>query len=434
MVDKILKNKFFSSTLILLIGGFISKLLGFIMRIIITREIGTEGIGLYSMLSPTTSLLTILAVFSFPVAISKLVAEPNRNSKKVIISIIPISIMLNSIIIVLTILVAPFISETLLHENRLYLPIICTSLILPFIGLSSIIKGYFWGRQNMFPYILSNVIEQIVRITILIITLPVTLKISIVLTINVIILVNIISETVSIVVMLLFIPKGSIINKEDIKYSGKDAKDVMNISMAATGSKIIGSIAYFFEPIILTKTLLFVGYTNKFILNEYGIINGYALSILLLPQFFTQSMSTSLIPEISKYYALGYKKTCKKRIKQICLISFMIGLIFTIIIYLFPEYLLNVLFKTTEGYNYIKILAPFTLLYFIEIPLIHALQAINKVKLSMNITIISSILRILLLFVLSLFKIGMYSLVITIIINLIFTTFINYYYIRKEFN
>ena len=40
-------------TLILLTGGFFSKLLGFVLRIIITRQIGTYGVSLYSLITPT---------------------------------------------------------------------------------------------------------------------------------------------------------------------------------------------------------------------------------------------------------------------------------------------------------------------------------------------------------------------------------------------
>ena len=61
-----LRNKFVMATLILLIGGFISKFLGFILKIIITRLIGLEGIGLYSLVMPTFGLFTTIAIFSFP--------------------------------------------------------------------------------------------------------------------------------------------------------------------------------------------------------------------------------------------------------------------------------------------------------------------------------------------------------------------------------
>ena len=42
-----MKEKFIYSSIILIIGGFLTKILGMIIKIIMTRLIGTEGIGLY---------------------------------------------------------------------------------------------------------------------------------------------------------------------------------------------------------------------------------------------------------------------------------------------------------------------------------------------------------------------------------------------------
>jgi len=53
MIKDLMKNKFITGTLILLTGGFLSKFLGFILKIIITRQIGVEGLGLYSLITPT---------------------------------------------------------------------------------------------------------------------------------------------------------------------------------------------------------------------------------------------------------------------------------------------------------------------------------------------------------------------------------------------
>ena len=64
----------------------------------------------------------------------------------------------------------------------------------------------------------------------------------------------------------------------------------MNISIPSTSSKIIGSISYFLEPIVLTNVLMYVGYSKEFIVYEYGVINAYAMSLLLMPQFFTQNI------------------------------------------------------------------------------------------------------------------------------------------------
>ena len=208
----------------------------------------------------------------------------------------------------------------------------------------------------------------------------------------------------------------------------------MSISVPSTSSKIVGSLAHFLEPIVLINILNFVGYSNDFIVREYGIINGYALALLLIPQFFTMSISTSLIPELAKNYSVKNITQCKKRIYQITGLSLAIGAFSTGIIFAIPEYLLNLIYKTTLGSNYIKVLAPFFLLYFINTPLANALQALDMSKEEMNITLITSITKLVLLTLLSLLKIGMYSLILSIIVTLIISTFMHIKKIRNCLN
>lgn len=424
MIKNIKDNKFIMGTLILLTGGFLSKFLGFLLKIIITRQIGVEGIGLYSLITPTFGLFITIATFSFPVAISKLVAAPNRSSKKIIFSIIPVSLLLNFITLIIIFIIASPLSNVFLKEPRLYYPLLSIGFTLPFIGLSSIIKGYYWGKQRMGVYILSNIVEQIVRIAILIFLIPICLEKSLILTISVIILVNMISETSSIIVMLLGLPKGMTIEKNDIRPHKKDASDVLNISIPSTSSKIVGSIAHFLEPILLTNILTYVGYSNDFIIKEYGIINGYALALLLLPQFFTQSISTSLIPELSKHYESGNIEMCKKRLKQIVGLSLLIGALSSSFIFAIPEFFLNLIYNTTLGVNYIRILAPFFLLFFINTPISNSLQALNKSKEAMYITLFTSFIKLLTLTIFSFLHIGMHGLIISIIVSLISSTYL----------
>ena len=50
------KEKFIKSTIILMIGGLITKILGMVIKIIMNRLVGIEGIGLYMLIFPTFSL------------------------------------------------------------------------------------------------------------------------------------------------------------------------------------------------------------------------------------------------------------------------------------------------------------------------------------------------------------------------------------------
>lgn len=433
MINKIKNNIFVKSAVLLLVGGVLTKTVGFFLKIIITRKIGTEGIGLYSLLSPSISLLTVIATFSYPTAISRAISNKTLRAKSLLYSIIPVSLILNLILFVVVFLFAKTLSIDLLKDERLYYPIICIGATLPFISISSIIKGYFWGKQNMFPYMLSNFLEQITRMILILLFLDKFISIGLVKTICFIILINAVGEVVSQIVMIQFFPKYKI-NVREFIINKKDILNVMNTAVPATSSKIIGSIAYFLEPIILTNILLYVGYSKDYIIYEYGVINAYSLTLLLMPQFFTQNMSTALVPELSKYYALKDYKMCKKRIKQILIVSSTIGAISTLIISLFPSFFLNILYHTNEGIDYIRLLSPFTILFYIEYPLINALQALNKSKDAMRATIINSIVRLFSITIFSFMKIGMYSLLISIIINLVVSTYIYYRLLKKAFN
>ena len=57
------QNKFLKATFILMIGGLITKILGFGIRIIYTRMVGSDAINLYSLVMPTYSLLNCSYLF-----------------------------------------------------------------------------------------------------------------------------------------------------------------------------------------------------------------------------------------------------------------------------------------------------------------------------------------------------------------------------------
>lgn len=424
-----MKNKFVKSTLILIVGALLTKLLGFIIKIIFTRTVNEADINLYSIIMPTYSLLITLAQLGFPLAISNLIAENKTTSKKILFSIIPASLLINIILITLVFLTAPYISNNLLHNKDAYYPIISIAFILPFISISSIIRGYFFGKQQMFPHTLSNIIEQLFRLLLIIILLPKILKYGTIITVSVYILLNILSEIISVIVFLFFAPKNFSIKKKDLTPDITIIKDILSIAIPTTSSRIIGNIGYFFEPIILTYTLTICGYSNNFILSEYGTYNAYVLPLLTIPSFFILALNTSLIPEISKNR--NKKKIVIKRLKQSLILSFIIGLVSNTFVYIFTKDILNIVFKTSKGIEYIKFLSPFFVFLYLEGPLASTLQALNYAKYTMTVTIITTTIKLLTLFIFSLLHIGLYGLLISEIINIFLILYLNSIKIKK---
>lgn len=426
------QNKFLTATFILMLGGLITKILGFIIRIIYTRMVGTEAISLYSIVMPTYSLLLTIATLSLPIVISKLISENKYKSLKILSNATFISLFLNIIVIALIYLTKDFIANTLLHDERCSILLMSMALTFPFVSISSVLKGYFYGKQKMIPHTVSNIIEQFIRILLIYIFIPSLVEKGIVYSVTGLILISIASELASIITFLFFLPKKFSIHKSDLKPDLETSKEILSISLPTVSSRLIGNIGFFFEPIILTNILLFSGYSMSFILQEYGAYNAYSISLLSMPSFFIAAISSSLLPEISKFYYHKNIAMVKRRLKQALVLSFFVGSIFSLFIFLFRDKLLTTLYNTTNGSDYIAILSPFFVLFYLEGPLQSILQAIGKAKSCMIITLIAILAKLITMSILSLCHIGMYALVIAEIVDIIIVILLCFKTIKKE--
>lgn len=426
------KNIFLKSVILLMIGGLITKIISMLIKIVLARLIGPEGMGIYMLVSPTFTLLIALAQLGFPVAISKLVAEEKGNNKNLVFSVIPISLLLNIIIIIILFFSSGYISTNLLNEPRSYYALICIGLVLPFISISSILRGYFFGKQKMLPHVLSNITEDIVRLIALIIGIPIFLSKGLEYAVAFVVLVNIISEFTSILILFFFVPKNFKLTKDDLKPNKNSIKTVFSIGIPTTASRIIGSIGAFLEPIILTYVLIGIGYKSNYIVTEYGIISGYIMPLILIPSFFTLAISQALIPNISKAHSHGHYKYVKDKIKLAIFLSLLIGIPATILFELFPSVPMKLIYNLDEGTEYLKVLAPIALMHYIQAPLTASLQAMGKAKEAMRGTLIGTVVRTISLFCFSYLHIGLWGLIIASSLNILCTTFHQYKCVKKN--
>lgn len=424
------KEKFLISTIILIIGGALTKAFGIFIRIIMTRIVGSEGISLYMLIFPTFSLFMTLSQLGFPIAISKLIAEDNHNNKNIIFSIIPFSLMLNILLILVIFIIAPTLSTKLLKDTRSYYPILAIALVLPFDSLSSILRGYFFGKQKMLPHVISNVFEQIVRLILIILLVPRALEKSLVFAVSLLVGVNIISELSSSLILLLFFPRNAKITSSDIRPNVYNVKEVLRIALPTTMARLVGSIGYFFEPILITTAGVISGIGSNILINDYGIVEGYVMPLLLLPGFFSNAISSALLPVVTKAYYDNKVDYVKKKLKQAVFYSLLIGVPVTIILFIFPEFFLKLIYNTSYGVTYLRVVAPFFLIYYVQAPLASVLQSINLSKYIMLDNLVSIIIKSIIIFSCCFFW-GIYGFLISICSNILIVTILHYKHIKK---
>ncbi|GAE35096.1 stage V sporulation protein B [Halalkalibacter akibai] len=436
------KQTFLKGALILIIAGLITRFLGFVNRIVVARIMGAEGVGLYMMAVPTLLLVITLTQLGLPVAISKLVAEAEATNdrpriKKILVVSLTVTSILSVIFTIAMIAFAPFVSNYLLTDKRAYYPLIAIAPIVPIVALSSVMRGYFQGRQNMKPTAYSQVIEQVVRITLVAIMTTAFLPMGVEYAAAGAMISVVIGEFASLLYMILmFKRKKRFRLRRDFFSYAKEGKqtfrDLMAISLPATGSRLIGSISLFFEPIVVAQSLALAGVATVIATSQYGELAGFVIPVLLLPTFITYSLSVSLVPAISEASAKKHYKTIHHRLNQALRLALLSGGISAVILYVFAESIMDLMYDAPTVATYLKLMAPFSIFLYFQGPLQATLQALDLAKAAMMNSLFGAIVKIAAIFVLaSRPELGIMGAALAIVISFVLVTLLHFASVAK---
>jgi len=436
-------SKFLKGTFILLTAGFITRVLGFIYRIVLARSIGEEGVGLYMMAYPTFILVVTITQLGLPVAISKNIAEAEARRdfaeiKKILVVSLAITIGLSIIITPALLLLAPILSTTLFTDQRTYYPLMAIAPALPIIAVSSVLRGYFQGRQNMRPSAISQILEQIVRITLIATATKTFLPYGVEYAAAAAMAASVLGELLSLIYLVTTfkLKKRFRLRKNFFQFVHKGKrtfKELMEIALPTMGSRMIGSIAWFFEPIVVAHSLAIAGVIAVNATRQYGSLTGYAMPLLMLPSFVTFSLSTSLVPAISEANSRNNHKLIEYRLQQALRFVFLTGGLAVIVLYVLADPLMQLMYGSTKGAYFIRIMAPFFLFYYYQGPLQAVLQALNLARAAMINSLIGAVVKTAVIFLLaSQPSFGITGVALGILVGFVLVTILHFATVLKK--
>jgi stage V sporulation protein B len=326
------------------------------------------------------------------------------------------------------------IASTILKNPDSINCIYASLLMIPLTGLSALIKGYFLGKGEISLTSSSQTYEEAGRLLFIIIIVTIFSSASIPLKASFAVYSLAFGEIFQIGYMILF----SSINKKNIFFtirrnfteSKSEIRPLLNLSIPLTLSRIVGSITYIFEPIIFTNLMLGKGLDITNVTIEYGVLSSYVMPLLLMPSFISVALSNYLLPNMGKLIGEKKDKQAVKLLIKITLICLFIGFFISITFFIFGEFFLNLLYDTSLGLSYLKVLSFPFILYYIEAPIIASLNIYELSKKSFIATIISSITRIIFMFplinkfgVIGISFATLIGIIIDVILNIIFLIF-----------
>lgn len=380
------KTGFLAGAAISTIGIVLCKVIGLVYVIPFYAIIGTQGGALYSYAYSIYNIFLNLATSGIPVAMSKVVSEFNEmryfNTKERTFKLgLKIISILCIISFVCLFIFAPQIAYLIIGDVKggntiedvsMVIRVIATAiLVVPHLSVS---KGYLQGHKIMQVSSIADVLEQIVRVAVILIGSFLALKVFH-LHLNIAVGISVFAATIGAFVAYLYvrgkIKKSSNLNRdaralpEETKIT--DKKLIHKIIMYALPFVIISLLETLFvnvDVFTVVKGLTNLGYTTKISENVISVISTWGSKLNMIVMAVSTGIITSLIPAIASSYAVKNMKDVNSKVTQalqlLCLVviplsagmSFMSKAVWTVF----------------YGYNELNS-SIFSLLIFSQIPL-----------------------------------------------------------------
>lgn len=275
-----------------------TRALGFLLKIYLSRTLGSVLLGIYQVAMSIFGVLMTFVSSGIPVVLSRNVSYySGRNDKKSIGSIVSSGLIITAIIcsvVSLVVFLFPGLLSPIFTSTASIEMIYILLPALLFSSIYEVLRGALWGEQKFFTISITEFIEQIARIILLLIFFNTSL-VNISATNKTALSLSLACVISSILVIVIYFKSGG--NLANPKY---EFKNLLKTSSPITAVRTVSSVVSSIIAIIIPIRLQTYGFSQTEALSEFGIIMGMTFPILMIPATLISSLAVTMIPSISE--------------------------------------------------------------------------------------------------------------------------------------
>lgn len=363
--------------------SLLMKFAALIFNIYISNQIGSEAVGVFSLVMAVYLFFITVATSGLNIAVTVIVSEKfalnkNQQAIKAIRTCIFFSLLLGIAAGGLILLFSDFITSKCLHNMVSSRPLFYIAIGLPFIAMSSCISSYFATIRKAYKNAISQVFEFTIKMFATIILLKINISNGVEAICISLILADVISEICSFtLIFILYIIDIKLKKLEDIRSFGQRI-NILKIAFPVAVTSYIRSGLSTLKQLIIPTQLEKSGISCSRALSQYGMINGMVLPVITFPTVFTDSYSMLLIPEFSTYVAQKNYKAINYIANKIFKITCAFTMCICSIFFIFSNDLGLAIYNNIEIGYYFKIFTPFIFFMYMDHIIDCILKGLNK--------------------------------------------------------
>lgn len=404
---KIPRNSIIYGTFILTAVSFLCRAIGFFYRIYISQTFGEEGMGIFQLTAPVMSVAYSLCCAGFQTAISRYVAartDDSRTCVKFLLTGLSITGMLSVFFSLLIYECSNFLATNIILEPRTAPLLRLLALSFPFSSVHCCLNGYYYGKKKAGIPALFQLTEQITRVGGVYLLCQFYFKKQTLPPLAVSAAGTAIAEFGSAILSLCFILPyftnkqsklaKSVFQKARTQSYRKTASLLLTMAVPLSISRIFVNLLQSVENIYIPEMLRLYGYTTEESLALFGVLTGMALTVILLPCSFVNSMAVLLLPKISEAQSRNRNKEISLVIKRCIIFCCILGSICTAVFFFGGRLAGNLLFHSKTAGEYIVSLSFICPFLYITASLGSVLHGLGKTYTTLFINIGTLLIRI----------------------------------------
>ena len=329
-----------------------TRFLSFLFKMWMSRSLGAETVGLYQI-----SLSIILLLFSLtagaPTVLSRKVAGADGDKRKQN-AYVSASLIIGATTGVVIVAIALIFQGKL---NLLFADDRCVKLfliMLPTLISSTVyasLRSWFWGQKKFLTFSSTELIEEVVRISVasilaggIILSIDGGTAVAIAFTVS--------DIACAIILAILFFARGGRIVKP------METKEILRSTLPLSTMRILSSLSVTVIALIIPERLVATGMSMSLATAEYGRIAGMAFPMIIAPSMAISALAIVLIPDIASLAEKKDYATIKTKFRASLIFAGLVSGFFFMIYMPFGKHLGALLFDDIHAGEFISYCAP----------------------------------------------------------------------------
>ena len=330
----------------------------------LSRRMGTEGMGLYSLVMSVYNFAVTFATSGVHLAVTRTVSASfakgeHEKARAYVKHAMGYAFFFSAVASLVLLFGANAIGLRFLGDARTIPALRCLAISMIPLSLSTVMNGYFTARKKVSRNATVQVFEQFLRMSAVTLLLTYYLPRGLGYACVAIVMGGVIAEVGSFTLLLL----EYLLDRRHYKggYREKDhisiLKTICSIAFPVAGSAYIRSGLLTVEHALIPTSIEKSGKTKTQALSDYGMLQGMALPIVLYPSAILYGVSGLLIPEFAERNAKGEESSIKRLCGKVLVYTALFGFGCAMLLYAFSRELGLLMYQSFDVGDFVGALA-----------------------------------------------------------------------------